>query len=397
MPARRPGTTAAKRWSIGVAAMCITCLAAGCTATATNVVSAQNLRPRVAPATKPTVKPTAKPTATPTPTRSATASPTPASTLSPSGTATPTIAPPSSSSPPVTPPVNLAGTSTRPFSITSVWNTPIPAGSALDPNTAAMESTVLRNPGLVLNVDLYSFGLPFYTATPSTPRVRIKGMASGTSLVPFDSSWSPNAGADSKVTIFDPATSKVFELWDFHPATMTTGWGVEHNYATENGDGYAPPDQYHQSPTGAGFSQAAGVIRIADIRKGSIDHALTFVTSNPTAAFRYPASKSDGSFTGLGGLPEGARIQLDPSVNVDAIPGMSAGERMIAKALQTYGAICVDTGGGNNQAMGFYAEKPTAGMTDPYPLVGFTSDWAQLSRIPRDKLHVLNASVTRKP
>jgi hypothetical protein len=279
-----------------------------------------------------------------------------------------------------------------------VWNTPIPASAPLDPLSAAIESHVLANPNLVLNADLYSFGLPMFTATASTPRISISGMAIGSGLVPVDPSWAPNTGSDHKINIFDPSSGKVYELWNFDPITRTTGWGVVHNYVTELGDGYAPPDQYHQSPTGAGVSQVAGVIRIADIQRGSIDHALAFVTSNPEASvFRYPAYTTDGTYAGTDGLAEGMRVQLDPTLNVDAIPGITPAEKMIAKALQQYGAFCVDSGGGNNQAMGFYTEEPTAGMSDPYPQAGFSGDWSGLPHIPRNRLHVLAASVSPKP
>lgn len=304
--------------------------------------------------------------------------------------ATPSAAP--------TSPVTIYGTTSHPFAASSVWNTPIPPSPKIDPQSAAISAAVLTNPSLVVNVDLYNLGVPMYTATPSTPRVAIAGMATGTGLVPLDPSWTPNANSDHKIVIYDPATTTVYELWAFNPATRTTGWGVKHNYATEMGDGYAPPDQYHQSPTGAGVSQAAGVIRVSDIQSGVINHALAFSTSSPAASlFRYPASKTDGASYSANALIEGMRVQLDPNLDVDAIPGMTPGEKMIAKALQKYGAFCMDNGQGNDQAMGFYAELPTTGMQDPYAAAGLVGDWAVLPHIPRNDLYVLDASVSPRP
>jgi hypothetical protein len=289
------------------------------------------------------------------------------------------------------------GTTDHPFAASSFWNTPIASGAALDAQTSAIEAHVLTNPNLVLNLDLYSFGFPIYTATATTPKVQVTGMASGDNPVPLDPSWLPNAGSDGKINVFDPTTQKVWELDAYNPTNHSVLWGVSHNYVSELGNGYPPADQYHRSPNGAGVSQIGGLIRLSDIKSGSIDHALTFVTSNPTVtSFRYPASKTDGGYTGSDGIWEGMQVQLDPTLNVDAIAGITPGEKMIAKALQKYGAFCVDTGGGNNQAMGFYAETPVNGATDPYPAAGFTSDWALLPHIPRDRLHVLAATPTPK-
>ncbi len=286
----------------------------------------------------------------------------------------------------------------RPFTANSVWNKPLPANAAKDPLSAGIQKSVLTNPSLVVNMILYAYGQPIYTATPKTPRVRISGMAAGDSIVPLDSSWTPNVGGDHKINVFDPASHTVFELDGYNRGAHSVIWGVSHNYVTELGDGYQPPDQYHKSPTGAGFSQVAGVIRTSDIEHGSIDHALAFITSNPTAKlFRYPASKTDGTYTGPNGIEEGMRIRLDPTLDVDKIPGITSGEKMVAKALQTYGAICVDGGGGNDQAMGFYAERPASGTVNPYPAAGFSADWAQLPHIPRNRLFVLAASVTPRP
>jgi hypothetical protein len=144
------------------------------------------------------------------------------------------------------------------------------------------------------------------------------------------------------------------------------------------------------------MSQAAGTIRTADLESGSIDHALSFISSEPVPGYRYPASYSDGTGSGVG-IQEGMRVQLDPSVDVDAIAGMTPGERMIAKALQRYGAFCTDTGQKNNQAMGFYVEKPTAATQHVYDTAGLTRDWQVLDKLPRGSLRVLAASATPRP
>ena len=286
-----------------------------------------------------------------------------------------------------------AGAVRRLFSADSPWNTPIPTGASTDPASEAIASQVLTNPALVVNVNLYEFAIPFQTATSSTPRVVLNGAAE-LGPVPLDPSWRPNNGADHKLNILDPATRTVFELQGFDPGNRSVQWAVKKDYGSSLADGY--PADGRAGPTGSGLTQAGGVVRLEEIKAGRIDHALSFITSRPVNRFRYPASHSDGSIGGVG-LEEGMRIQLDPSLDVDAIPGITPGEAAIAKALQRYGAYATDNGGGNNQAIGIYMEQVKPGEADPYPAAGFKEDWAQLRHIPRDKLRVLAADATPRP
>jgi hypothetical protein len=290
-------------------------------------------------------------------------------------------------------PTSRYGKPTRLFADASPWNTRIAADAAVDPQSAAIVSEVLNSSKLIVNVDLLSFGQPFFTATASTPRVTLRGSPIG--AIPLDPAWNPNDGSDSKLNVVDPATHTIYELQGYEPASNSVTWAVVHNYETGLGDGY-PPNGELVGPTGSGMSQAAGTIRTADLESGKIDHALSFVTSAPVAGFRYPASHSDATTTGVG-IQEGMRVQLDPSVDVNAIHGLTPAERMIAKALQKYGAFCSDNGGGNNQAMGFYIEKPEADTEAVYASAGLTQDWQVLDKLPRDKLRVLAGSATPQP
>jgi hypothetical protein len=64
---------------------------------------------------------------------------------------------------------------------------------------------------------------------------------------------------------------------------------------------------------------------------------------------------------------------------------LTPGERAVAKALQTYGAYAMDNGGAR---MAYIFEVPS-GEADPYPSVGFTSDYFGMNKIPWTKLRVL--------
>ena len=106
------------------------------------------------------------------------------------------------------------------------------------------------------------------------------------------------------------------------------------------------------------------------------------------SSFVFPATKSDGSGSGSGCLPEGTRLQLDPSINLAGISGITPFELMVGKALQTYGAYIKDTAGsGTSGAIGF--ENPADGQPDVYSQMG-VGDYYGFPHIP-NAWHVLNS------
>ncbi len=109
-----------------------------------------------------------------------------------------------------------------------------------------------------------------------------------------------------------------------------------------------------------GFPLTAGLITVDEIRAGRIEHAL--VLGYPGIRSRYftpPASTAQAAFPGISpteGIPCGGRIQLDPSIDVNTL-GLSNTGRIIARALQEYGAFIGD----GNGSISLYADaSPTA-------------------------------------
>lgn len=96
----------------------------------------------------------------------------------------------------------------------------------------------------------------------------------------------------------------------------------------------------------SGVPIIAGLIMEWELRAGHIDHRLAFCS--PCSALgcfiHPPAIWTDGPWSG--GIPEGAVVQLDPALNLDRF-SLSPGARVVARALQEYGAVNTDTGGTN--------------------------------------------------
>lgn len=286
------------------------------------------------------------------------------------------------------------------FSTASPFNQVIPAGPVLDPNSAAIVAGLASGDHVA---DLYAYGVPVYVADGTETRRNVTCLEawgtcpfSGTNTVPLKSTYKPSAGYDGAMVVQDNSRHTLYEFWryNWNGGSPRTSWG---DRCDRDGLGTvtSPPDAVggNCQGVGAGVSRLAGVIRKSEIAAGVIDHALAFSTNHacPNGNFRYPAQKSDGSnanYSASDCIPEGARIRLAPGVNVDAIAGITPGEKAVAKALQKYGAYAIDVGGAR---MAFIFEDPNGvtGGDATYNAAGLGWDYFGLDKIPWSQLRVL--------
>lgn len=280
----------------------------------------------------------------------------------------------------------------------------IPPSPVLDTNSAAI-AAALSAAGTNHSADMVDFGVTINgpsAITPATPRysVTFANQNGGTSGL----NWGPNpfgsgtmpipsgvilaTGSDKAMVTADPTSNQVYGLWQasLSGSAWSASWG---GIADFNGDGRESAG----SSIGAGFSRYAGLIRVSEISAGVIPHALFFSTDiAKTTTFRYPASKTDGANGAANAHPieEGARVQLNPSINLAAIPGITAAEIAVGTALQQYGAYCGDNGGAR---MAFVFELASDGISAPpgsvYASKGLAWDYYDMTKIPWNQLRVL--------
>lgn len=282
-------------------------------------------------------------------------------------------------------PVAVAPTGGAAHPFGAYWNSRIPATPRLDPGGAAMVRYLAgTKQGIV--ADLYAYGVPIYSTTSTTPLQRVTcTMPWGPcdlerARVPIPANARPNSGSDAAMVVVDPAARRSYEFWQAR--RVDTGW------RTSWGEIVALDGKGTGGATGSGISRLAGVVRASEIARREIPHALVFSTDNAcTKSFRTPATKTDGVSTRADCVPEGARLQLSPSINVDRIPGITPAERAVAQALQTYGAYAIDVGGAR---AAFIFEKPPSSF-DPYPAAGLPWDYYHMPHIPWQQLRVLAA------
>jgi hypothetical protein len=302
---------------------------------------------------------------------------------------------PKLSIPPVQPFGRTAG---RAWSPNSPFNTRIPANPVLDPNSASIAGYLAGGTRQQI-ANLYDYGWPVFHADAATPRTTVTttkpwGPNPFAGIeVPLPPNFQANPGSDGHAIVVDHSTGRLFEFWQLRK--VDGRWVASWGQVTPNvRSGLGNERLAGGSSKGAGTSGLGGLVLAREMRAGVIDHALVFASNAVTPnAFRFPATKTDG--TNMAGvslnltIPEGARIRLDPTIDLAAIPGITKAELAVGRALQTYGAYCADQGGAR---LSFEFENPVGDAGgDPYPSAGLGWDYFHMSHIPWHKLQVLRS------
>ncbi|PKP81466.1 MAG: hypothetical protein CVT79_10275 [Alphaproteobacteria bacterium HGW-Alphaproteobacteria-18] len=253
----------------------------------------------------------------------------------------------------------------RPFSADSPWNTKIPADAPLDPNSEILIEDFASHSAMAINMPVYSVAT-YYIDASKTPKKKVypyfqgdfgRGFEPGT-RIPAPAFAVPPLpeGSTQYLAMIDTAAGRAWEMKQGAQNPETGTWGTSFGAEVDlKGTGVATPwmmsPDVHlsASPRPSGTPLIAGLIRLDEIKAGRIDHALALAYPAPrTGSFVPPASMAleapEGTSPNLYGLPMGARIQLDPNYDIENTHLSPAG-KVIARALQEYGAIIVDQTG----------------------------------------------------
>jgi hypothetical protein len=245
-----------------------------------------------------------------------------------------------------------------PYSKTSIWNTPIGPSPKYDVHSADMVSNlVLSNEGQIITAG-EAYNYPVYFADEQTPRWDIPCTINKCTIassdqdvirtemvqnIPIPEDAQPGEDTDARMIIIDKVTRTEYDLSKAQrtPTGWTAGTVSIYNILWD-----ATPVMH--SSRGSGIPAYAGLLRPWEIRQGRIEHALAFGYTEPAIEkCVFPASKTDGDSFIPFAIPEGARLQLDPSLTEEDLDqmGLERTGKIIARALQEYGMILVDHSG----------------------------------------------------
>lgn len=293
---------------------------------------------------------------------------------------------------------------------TGAWTTdvrtrPVASGSAAQVKRLTTTLSGLYNGVAALNN--YQYGTSWYTVAATTPTVRVAfndcqnkrytpaglyGTGGVFESVPIPVGAIPSRGSDANLAIYRPATDQVWTFWraalDKTTGTWSACWGGRLDQASR-GDGVYP--QWFGTAA-AGLSREALAIGIREIRQGEIKHAVALELPWSMVANYHvaPATRHDGTATGADAIPEGARLRLDPTLDISTLR-LSQIARIVAVAAQRYGFVVTDQSG----TVSIPAEEPWAyqaamGGKDPWPaLQEGRATYEVFRNFPWDRLQVL--------
>ncbi len=286
----------------------------------------------------------------------------------------------------------------RPYSNDSPWNLKIGPNPVYDPQTDLLV-TALEG---IFGSNAKSYANPIYKISDDiTPKsVHISGVFSevsdngtlltkqkgGTVLIPIPEEACPAEGTDSQIVIWKLQTGDEWKLWQGKKQVDGTWTAVNGYHYNTNWNG-VPPEGF--TSRGGGFTNLAGVIRPWEIQEGRIEHAVAFSYDYPSPDHIFPAHYSDGRGTNPPDMPMGTRLQLDPSLSDQDFNrwGLDRAGIVIAKALQEYGMIVINSSGHPKIGVEYEGTANWNGLIDKYTV----------RNIPYSAFKVLSLSTPERP
>ncbi|MBD0256024.1 MAG: T9SS type A sorting domain-containing protein [Cytophagales bacterium] len=247
-----------------------------------------------------------------------------------------------------------------PFAKTSIWNMPIHRDAVYVPAGigAPVQGTLVDEDYIVLTPNATS--VPIYENNAGWDRSKDRCLVEGGALfqapIPGNfvisrETWlgdTPNAG----LAVLMPDGRTIKQTQPF--ARCTAGGNGTSKYVFPDTDLYG--EGIRGAHGGSGLSAIGGTLRLGElVPGGTIRHALKvnvyaarYLAYNDThKGYRWPAVQADGYAANVYGGPVeatrmGALLALPPSVDLNAMGLETEPGRIIARAMQDYGAYIVD-------------------------------------------------------
>lgn len=160
--------------------------------------------------------------------------------------------------------------------------------------------------------------------------------------VPIPADAVAAAGTDGELTVLSRSTNQLWELWKARRDSRGRWhacWGGRIDRVSRGPGSFSGGF----GATATGLPLAGGMVSLADVARGSIDHAVALAIPDPAPwhEISWPARRSDGAPDSTGTIAEGTRFRLPASIDLRALHLTPIG-LMVARAAQRYGFVVVD-------------------------------------------------------
>ena len=179
------------------------------------------------------------------------------------------------------------------FSPTSFWNTPLAATAPVDPSSQSYVSDLVsqvNSYGAWMNTTSYS--IPAYVVPATQPTVAVHHTTWGPDLqqqfnaVPIPPGATAAAGSDGSLTVWQPSTDKMWDFWQLSQSSSgawSARWGGEMDNVSTNPGYFTHSGQTNNwGATATGLPLLGGLITMADLKRGYINHALALAVPQAT-------------------------------------------------------------------------------------------------------------------
>jgi hypothetical protein len=293
-------------------------------------------------------------------------------------------------------------TASRFFQQPSTWYQKISPNAVVYPNSTAIIDNIKEHSN-ALGISYGKFSHPIFYARPETAmttvqvsRKALAAKALGWIEVPIPDEARPagfgtSGYSDGHMTVISHDRKYAWDFYQANREVTPSGIRWKANYLRRwdlSKDGMNSPYDGLGSVKLCPFPIVHGLVTHDEMKRAYIDHAMIFSVNNQKINYwgPYPCETFGGGGNKNPNPPQGGmRIQLDPSVNIDAL-GLSPPGKVVARALQEYGMISADSAGPRDfdiyfESLDFRPDKVSWRGLLP----------GDLYKIPKDRLRVVES------
>lgn len=238
----------------------------------------------------------------------------------------------------------------RAFKDSSFWNTPLPAGAPIDPQSDRFIADAKANSGDYLMLTLGNFALPTYFGKPTDPLHTVVDTHGRKVTLHIPDAATPMESSDSEFRVFDRSSNVCvgFHHTSRDSAGQITAEGLDRWHLDSNGLHGAlsqSDDDFNVGHRGSPAPLRA--IRLGEVQRSLIAHKLAVYWWATAPASCFPMS---GFESGRGGIvPEGTLLRVKRSIDLTQRFAPNSAPYVIAKAFQDYGLYISDNSGSGSR------------------------------------------------